>query len=147
MEKKEFALRIAEELSNFIPHDIVTEKLQIFDSDNYYFYICKSDTVAFEDIMLCARKYGSINKMRTLLPEDASVNYQLVFSKSTERNIISFVFGLIMKSHVLYPVIMGCPIHDVMEVLYREERENLYSLPPHQIDEISIQNIIRYIIN
>lgn len=125
--------------------DTDNSKLRTSDEDNYYFYISKSDTIAFDEIMKCVRKYGSMEHMENLFPEDNSVNYKLIFSKQAPADVISFVFGIISKSKVLYPVVFGCPIHDVVEVLCRDSLNNPYELPQHTIDEISAQNIIDYI--
>ena len=55
------------------------------------------------------------------------------------------MYGVISKSKVLYPLVFGCPIHDVVEVLCRDSLNNPYELPKHSIDETSAQNIIDYI--
>lgn len=123
------------------------EQLRISDSKNIYFYICKNHTVAFDAVMRCAEMYGSIRRMNNLFREDASVNYQICFSREIPTDVINFVFGVISKSKVLYPVIMGCPLHDVIEVLSRETSDSKYDLLQRKNDEISAQRVVDYIQN
>ena len=120
-------------------------KFRISDRDNYYFYISQNETFAFSEIMKCVEKYGAAVRMKNLFIEDPSINYQLCFSRKVKKDIINFVYGVISKSKVVYPVIFGCPIHDVVEVLCRDSKNNPYLFPQHSIDEISAQNIIDYI--
>lgn len=124
--------------------DFNSERLRISDTNNYYFYISKNHTFAYDAVMLCAEKFGSVKRLDNLFIEDASVNYQLSFPRDTFEDVISFVYGVISKSRALYPVILGCPIHDVVEVLCREEAK-ITRKPPHPIDELSARNIIDYI--
>jgi len=125
--------------------DTDNKEFRTSDEENYYFYISKSDTVAFDEIMKCVKKYGTMTQMSNLCLEDSSVNYKLAFSKNVPQDVLNFVYGVISKSKVLYPLIFGCPIHDVVEVLCRDSLKNPYELPKHSIDETSAQNIIDYI--
>ena len=125
--------------------DTDNKEFRTSDEENYYFYISKTDTVAFDEITKCVRKYGTMMQMNNLCLEDSSVNYKLAFSKNAPQDVLSFVYGVISKSKVLYPLVFGCPIHDVVEVLCRDSLNNPYELPKHSIDETSAQNIIDYI--
>lgn len=118
----------------------------ISDSDHIYFYINKNSTVAYDVVMTCIEKYGNITRMDNLFKEDSSVNYIVRFSKKdTPQDIINFVFGVICKSNSIYPVIMGCPLHAVVELLCSDCDKNPYALPPHSIDELSANNVVNYI--
>ncbi len=128
---------------------IVTEldnvNLRISDINNIYFYVGQTDTIAFKMLCKCVNQYGTFKQMPNLLEEDASVNYQVCFQRSTPNDVLSFVLGLIVKSKVLYPLIMGCPIHDVIEVLCKDCVKNPYALPEHRSDSISATNAIDYL--
>lgn len=120
-------------------------ELRISDSENIYFYVCKNETYAFEAVMRCAQIYGKVVRIKNLFPEDNTVNYKITFSHDVPDDVVSFVNGVIHKSKVLYPAIFGCEIHDVVEVLCRDNINNPYELPQHSIDEVSAQNVIEYI--
>ena len=123
--------------------DFCFDYMTTSDAENYFFYISKNDTNAYNDIMSCVDKCGNIEIINNLFQEDASVNYKITFPKKA--NISEFIFTLISSSNEFFPKIMGVPVHDVVEVLYREREKNPYELPEHKIDEESTAAVMEYI--
>lgn len=119
-------------------------RLKTEDESNYYFYISKTNTVAFIAAMRCITHFGSCEVMKNMFSLDSTVNYKLSIPKNENADAISFMMRITMKSKAIAPRIFGCAIKDVVEVLCKPTY-NPFELPAHKIDEQSAENVIEYI--
>lgn len=124
--------------------DSKNTRLKSEDESNYYFYISKTNTVAFIAAMRCIAHFGSCEVMKNMFSLDSTVNYKLSISKNENADAISFMMRITMKSKAIAPRIFGCAIKDVVEVLCKPTY-NPFELPAHKIDEQSAENVIKYI--
>ena len=116
--------------------DLYDKKRCIYDNDNYYFYISRTDTFAFEEIMRRAKTVGKIEQIDNMIEYDATVNYKITIPKNDSTGVAAFIFGVVCKSYVVFPAILGCPIHAIVDILCGESESM------NDIDSVTTKNTI-----
>lgn len=118
------------------------QEFRTSDNENYYFYVSNTDALAFEKILQCANAVGNFQRINNLLSYDPTLNVQITIPKKDYQDVAEYIFGIINNSKNVFPSILGCPIHDVMEVLCNDCKKNPYVLPTHSDDLLSAENVI-----